>query len=378
VILEAIFLLLLLLLFVIGMLQGTGHPPNSDGLVKAPAVDHAAIGEPAPGRLDAFDGALVASDDAHLGQLAGALTAPQADGLVGGAGAEQVPGDAEAQHGGVVRPDVAREGPARGGPAAEAVPGGDVAVGARGVEPAVVGGDGERVPRDAVAGDEDALEEMRRLPLLPGLDAAVGGGGVDDAGVCGDGVDGVVVGADGLEAPEVGDAPDLERAVPGARVEERGVVHGDGEAGDAVGVLDPEAAVVGAARRRGGGGLHVAVLAEHPAQVVPGGGQRGDELEGVLGAAAAGDAPDADAAVLVRGEDAAARGRQRLDGAAALAVAEAREAPEVGLLPRHDVAGRGRAEQELPAEGEAGDGARVVPQHRQRLARPRRREGGRG
>ena len=95
---------------------------------------------------------------------------------------------------------IAREGPARGGPAAEAVPAGDVAVGARGVDPAVGGGDGERVPGDAVAGDEDALEEMRRLALLPGLDAAVGGARVDDAGAGGDGVDGVVVGADVLEA----------------------------------------------------------------------------------------------------------------------------------------------------------------------------------
>ena len=96
----------------------------------------------------------------------------------------------------------------------------------------------------------------------------------------------VVVGADVLEALEVSDAPDLERAVPGDRVEQHDVVHGGdkGEAGDAVGVLDPEAPVA-APRRR----LHVAGLAEHPAQVVPGGGQRGDELEGVLGAGAAGD-----------------------------------------------------------------------------------------
>ena len=293
----------------------------------------------------------MASNDAHLGQLAAALPAPQADGLVGGAGAEQVPDDAEGQHGHVVRLDVAREAPACGGPAAEAVPAGEVAIGARGVDAAVGGGDGERVPGDAVAGDEDALEEMRRLALLPRLDAAVGGGGVDDPRVGGDGVDGVVVGADGLEALEVGDAPDLERAVPGARVE-HGVVHG--EAGDAVGVLDPEAPVVPPC-------LHVAGLAEHPAQVVPGGGQRGDELEGVLRAGAAGDAPDADAAVLVRGEDPPARGRQRLDGATVLAVAEPREAPQVRLLPRHDVPARGRAEQELPAEREAGDGARVVP-----------------
>ena len=83
---------------------------------------------------------------------------------------------------------------------------------------------------------------------------------------------------------------------------------GDGEAGDVVGALDPEAPVA-APRRR----LHVAGLAEHPAQVVPGGGQRGDELEGVLGAGAVGDAPDMDAAVLVRGEDPPARGRQRLE-----------------------------------------------------------------
>jgi len=105
---------------------------------------------------------------------------------------------------------------------------------------------------------------MRRLALLPRLDAAVGGDGVDDAGVGGDGVDGVVVGADGLEALEVSDAPDLERAVPGARVEQRGVVHhgGNGEAGDAVGVLDPEATV--AAPRHC---LHIAGLAEHLAQV---------------------------------------------------------------------------------------------------------------
>ena len=93
-------------------------------------------------------------------------------------------------------------------------------------------------------------------------------------------IDGVVVGVDVLEALEVSDAPDLERAVPRPGVEQRGVVHGggDGEAGDAVGVLDPEAPVA-APRRR----LHVAGLAEHPAQVVPGDGQRGDELEGVLG-----------------------------------------------------------------------------------------------
>ena len=38
-------------------------------------------------------------------------------------------------------------------------------------------------------------------------------------------IDGVVVGADVLEALEVSDAPDLERAVPGARLEQRGVVH---------------------------------------------------------------------------------------------------------------------------------------------------------
>jgi len=74
----------------------------------------------------------------------------------------------------------------------------------------------------------------------------------------------VVVGADVLEALEVSDAPDLERTVPGARVEQRGVVHGggDGEAGDAVGVLDPEATV--AAPRHC---LHIAGLAEHLAQV---------------------------------------------------------------------------------------------------------------
>ena len=123
---------------------------------------------------------------------------------------------------------------------------------------------------------------MRRLALLPRLYAVVGGAGVDDAGAGGDGVDGVVVGADVLEALEVSDAPDLERAVPGARVEQRGIVHrgGDGEAGDAVGVLDPEAMVATPHRR-----LHVAGLAEHPAQVVPGGGQRGDELAkvGVIG-----------------------------------------------------------------------------------------------
>ena len=78
------------------MLQSTGHPPNSDGLVKAPAVDHVAIAEPASGRLDAFYRALVASNDAHLSQLVAALPAPKADGLVDGAGAEQVPDDAEA------------------------------------------------------------------------------------------------------------------------------------------------------------------------------------------------------------------------------------------------------------------------------------------
>jgi len=90
-----------------------------------------------------------------------------------------------------------------------AVPAGDVAVGARGVDPVVGCGDGERVPGHAIAGDEDALEEMRRLALLPRLDAAVGGAGVDDAGAGGDGVDGVVMGEDVVEALEVSDAPDL-------------------------------------------------------------------------------------------------------------------------------------------------------------------------
>jgi hypothetical protein len=216
------------------LLQIIGQPPNSDGLVKAPAVHHAPIADPAPGRLQAFDGALVTSDGAEPGELAAAVPAPQSDGLVSGAGAEHVAGDAEAQHGQVVRLDVAREAPPL---AAEAVPRDDVAVRAGGVHPAVVGADHQGVPGDAVAGDKDALEEMRRLSLLPRLDAAVGGGGVDDAGVGGEGVDGVVVGADGLDAPEVGDAPDLDGLVPRAGVE-RAVVHG--EAGDAVGVLDPE------------------------------------------------------------------------------------------------------------------------------------------
>jgi hypothetical protein len=46
------------------------------------------------------------------------------------------------------------------------------------------------------------------LSLLPCLDAAIGGGGVDDAGVGGEDVDGVIVAADGL------DVPDLEGLVP--------------------------------------------------------------------------------------------------------------------------------------------------------------------
>ena len=85
---------LILLLLVIIAVQTTWHPPNSDALVKAPAVHHAAIAHPAPGSLQTFDRAFVASDGAHLCELAAALPAPQADGLVGGAGAHQVSGDA--------------------------------------------------------------------------------------------------------------------------------------------------------------------------------------------------------------------------------------------------------------------------------------------
>jgi hypothetical protein len=40
--------------------------------------------------------------------------------------------------------------------------------------------------------------------------------------------------------------------------------------------------------------------------------------------------------------------------------AEAREAAQVGLLPRHHVSAGGRAEQEFTIEGEAGHGARVL------------------
>jgi hypothetical protein len=114
--------------------------------------------------------------------------------------------------------------------------------------------------------------------------------------------------------------------------------------------------------------LHVAGLAEYATEDVPRGGQHGDELEGVLGAAR--HAPHADAAVLVRREHAPARRRQRLHGPFPAVAAEAREAAQVGLLPRHDVGGGGRAEQELAAEGEAGHGARVLAQHGQRLPRP--------
>lgn len=136
----------------------------------------------------------------------------------------------------------------------------------------------------------------------------------------------------------------------------------DGQAGDAVDVLDPEPAVV-AAR------LDVVALLQAAAQVVPGGRQRGGEAEGVLaagagaGAAAAGDLPDPDAAVLVRGEHAGAGGRERLHRAGA-AVAEPGELAEIGLLPQDDVVAEGGAEDELAAEGDAGDGAGVPREHR--------------
>jgi hypothetical protein len=54
-----------------------------------------------------------------------------------------------------------------------------------------------------------------------------------------------------------------------------------------------------------------------------------------------------DAAVLVRREHAPARRRQCLHGPVPVVAAEAREAAQVWLLPRHDVGVGGRAEQEL-------------------------------
>jgi hypothetical protein len=113
--------------------------------------------------------------------------------------------------------------------------------------------------------------------------------------------------------------------------------------------------------------LHVAGLAEYATEDVPRGGQHGDELEGVLGAAR--HAPHADAAVLVRREHAPARGRQSLHAPVPAVAAEARKAAQVGLLPRHHVGAGGRAEQELAAEGEAGHGARVLAQHGQPVRR---------
>jgi hypothetical protein len=54
-----------------------------------------------------------------------------------------------------------------------------------------------------------------------------------------------------------------------------------------------------------------------------------------------------DAAVLVRREHALARRRQRLHRPVPVVAAEACEAAQVGLLPRHDIGAGGRVEQEL-------------------------------
>jgi hypothetical protein len=62
-----------------------GHPPNSDAPVQPATVHHIAIARPAQGGLDAFYRAHVAPDGVDLGEAASQLTAPHADGLVGGA-----------------------------------------------------------------------------------------------------------------------------------------------------------------------------------------------------------------------------------------------------------------------------------------------------
>lgn len=192
-------------------------------------------------------------------------------------------------------------------------------------------------------------EAVFRLPGAPGPDPDLGVGGarVDDpVGGDGDGVDGVVVGGEGLEAPEVG-PPDLEGLVPGNGVEEAVVVVGV-EAGDGVVVAEPELLLVAA-------DLDVAAGEGEAAEAVGEGGEDGDETVGGFGG---GEGPDADPGVLVGGEDAGGAGGEGdgLDGAGGGVVGV--EGVEVGegegVVDVDEVAGGGV--EEGAGEGEGGDG----------------------
>lgn len=142
----------------------------------------------------------------------------------------------------------------------------------------------------------------------PDPDPAVGRAREDGA-VAGndDGIDGVVVrGVDGLQAAEVGSAPDLEAPVPGDGVDGTAA---DGEGGDGVGVLDPEPLPVAADAD--------VVAREGEAAEPVGDGGEGDEEAVPSGARRL---PDADLAVLVRRQDPAVAEGDGLNGAVTVAV----------------------------------------------------------
>lgn len=153
-------------------------------------------------------------------------------------------------------------------------------------------------------------------------------------------------GVDGLDAAEVGGAPDLEAPVPGDRVDD---AVRDGEGGDGVGVLDPEPLPVAADADVVGG-------ENEAAEAVADCGKRRDEA--VVPPFGVRHLPDADLAVLVRREDLAVREGDGLDGAFAVTV-KGRYLGEGFEVPDGDLVGGGDVE-EAVGEGEGADVAGVV------------------
>jgi len=294
---------------------------------------------------------------------------PHAERPVGGAAHDDAPGHGEAQHARPVSRQHARE-PRLAAAVKPPPPARDQPVGGAHVHGAGLGARRDRGHRAVAALPEHPLQDVPRRPVSsrrrrhlppPHLDGPVGGAGEHEAAEPGrgDGVDGVVVRGHGLEAPVVGDAPRLEGAVPGGRVEQsRGLVEAERRHG--VRVAEPHRRAAPARRADVAGRVYGAD------QEVPERRERPHAAVHGAGGVAIG-APHPDLAVLVAREDAAVGGdHDGLDEAAA-----GPEPRELAPVPPHPHGLRVRA------------GVEHVPGGRQRvdlavLLDERRDEPGRG